>query len=155
MEYSKPQKTGRARQSGFTIIEAFIAVAVLAILGSIGINVYYDFTIRTRVSESVVVIGPIQHAMGLHVSESGELPDALSDMDFVSHSSVAFAGDFVSSVDVIDTGVIRVQLKTRDDMFTAAGKSVVFTGQWSMGSPHITWQVSGSVPAKYLPRGDY
>lgn len=140
-------------QKGFTLIEAFITVTILGVLGSVAVNVYYDYVVRIKVSEISSVIAPIQTGISFEVSLSGRLPDSLASIDYVSNSSTAFSGDYVSSVSVTNIGAIRIQLKTLADLRTASGTSVVYSPIWSFGAPNVKWSVSGTVPGKYMPDG--
>ena len=151
MNRKKQASYRQSLQRGFTLIEAFIAVTILGVLGGIAINVYYDYVVRVKVAESAAVVSPILTSISVGVSMNGVLPSALTDVDYVSHVSTAYAGDYVSSVNIISEGTIRVKLKTRDDLRTASGEIVTFTTPWTSGSSALSWTIGGTVPSKYLP----
>lgn len=139
----------KRKQSGFTLIELMIVVAIIGILASIAIPAYQDYTIRTRVAETASVVLPIKTNIGLHYSENGSLPAALVNLDYVDSVSTNYAGDYVAKVTVL-TGVITATLGINPDLPDALhGQTVVFTP--AANSTTINWAVSGSVPEKYLP----
>ena len=138
-------------QGGFTLIELMIVVAIIGILASIAIPAYQDYTIRSRVAEAASVALPIKTNVGLYVSESGTLPTSLSDLDYVTSVTSAYAGDYVTTLDVGTGGVITVTLKTTDDLpSTVSGKTVVFTP--TSNGTVVNWATTGSVPDKYKPQ---
>ena len=52
-------------QKGFTLIELMIVVAIIGILAAIAIPAYQDYTVRTRVSEGLVLAGAAKLAVSL------------------------------------------------------------------------------------------
>jgi type IV pilus assembly protein PilA len=50
-------------QNGFTLIELMIVVAIIGILAAIALPAYQDYTIRSKVSEGLVLSGGIKTAI--------------------------------------------------------------------------------------------
>lgn len=67
----------RSIQKGFTLIELMIVVAIIGILAAVALPAYQDYTIRSRVTEGIVLAG----AAKLAVTET-----------FASRGGVALAG---------------------------------------------------------------
>jgi type IV pilus assembly protein PilA len=53
----------KQNQKGFTLIELMIVVAIIGILAAIALPAYKDYTVRTRVSEGLVMASAAQQAI--------------------------------------------------------------------------------------------
>ena len=62
------------RQSGFTLIELMIVVAIIGILASIAIPAYQDYTIRAQVTEAFSLASELKGRIQEYRKERGTLP---------------------------------------------------------------------------------
>src|SRR5437667_392703 len=62
------------RQSGFTLIELMIVVAIIGILASIAIPAYQDYTIRAQVTEAFSLASELKGPIQEYRKERGTLP---------------------------------------------------------------------------------
>ena len=93
------------KQSGFTLIELMIVIAILGILIAIALPAYQDYTVRARVSEGVAQTAPAKLAVA---ETAAALPGGLASVT-AANSGFAFTDDstdFVESIEVQDEGVI-------------------------------------------------
>jgi len=67
------------RQSGFTLIELMIVIAILAILMAIAIPAYQDYSVRAKVSECVNAAAPLKLAISEFSISDGNLPSTADE----------------------------------------------------------------------------
>jgi len=92
----------KAIQKGFTLIELMIVVAIVGILAAIALPAYQDYTVRTKISEGLVLSEAIKQDL-----------------------SVAWAADSIAGVNNYITGMPLVSSKYVDSIVVATGTGVI------------------------------
>jgi type IV pilus assembly protein PilA len=128
-------------QSGFTLIELMIVVAIIGILAAIALPAYQDYTGRAQATEALSVTAGSRADIAVAVAE-GEDPTAINvaNLDGKYISGVTVGGDATAPTLTVafDTGVHK-------------DGSMILTATVANGQIQ-TWVCSG-LDDKYLPSG--
>jgi len=134
-------------QSGFTLIELMVVVAIVGILSAMAIPAYQGYSIRAQVSEGLVLSGPVKTAVTSFYEQWGTFP--ADNAEAALESPTDYSGQYVESISV-DGAAVSIRYGNKAN-FEISGWSVILTGT-SNGSSMI-WSCSsdGIIPDNYLP----
>jgi len=91
------------KQSGFTLIELMIVIAIIGILASVAIPQYQVYTQRTEATNAIASVRTVQLAVQEHFSINGQVPAAIADLapqgiDAAELVNVALGNDNINTV---------------------------------------------------------
>ena len=136
-----------AIQKGFTLIELMIVIAIIALLASLGLPMYQDYTVRAKVSELILAATPAKTALTEAVQVGNAMPADLSLSDQTSQ----YVASVVYSRDTDKLGLITVTAKEQPRI---GGKKLQLKATLADGG-QLSWScgpaATDGIDAKYLP----
>jgi type IV pilus assembly protein PilA len=131
------------KQSGFTLIELMIVVAIIGILAAIAIPAYQDYTKRSHVSEGLNLAGAAKAAVAEYYASNGTWPSDNAAAGLSPAASIT--GNAVNSVQVTNA-TVTVTYNAK----VTSGQTLILHATDNAGS--VDWDCTGgTVPDKWRP----
>ena len=132
---------------GFTLIELMIVIAIIALLASLGLPMYQDYTVRAKVGELILSATPAKTALTEEVQVGNVMPTELK----LSAQESQYVASVAYSRDSDKLGLITVTAK---DQPRIGGKKLQLKATLADGG-QLSWTCGPSaqdgIDAKYLP----
>jgi type IV pilus assembly protein PilA len=140
---NRMNRSFRAAQKGFTLIELMIVVAIIGILAAVALPAYQDYTIRAKVTEGLSLAAAAKTAVTETTQSNNALPANQAATGYASPAATAN----VTSVAIADTtGAITITYTA------AAGGGTIIMTPTVQANSEITWSCTGgTLVAKYRP----
>ena len=132
-------------QSGFTLIELMIVVAIIGILAAIAIPAYQDYIARSQLSEAMMLSGGAKTAIAEAWMQTGTIPTSNTAANLSTDTSIN--GKYVAKVTVTPSGIEVTMRKTVSSGISEKTLKLIPTTEG--GS--VKWTCSSNAEDKYLP----
>jgi prepilin-type N-terminal cleavage/methylation domain len=133
------------KQTGFTLIELMIVVAIVAILAAIALPAYKTYTDRAKFSEVIAAVGPAKTSFEVCVQGSSA-PGVNNANCLKAAQNVAASGGSVGYVDSVEAALYDISgayITATASSSLKANETYQIYGKVA-ADKRVTWVVSGT-----------
>ena len=133
------------KQTGFTLIELMIVVAIVAVLAAIALPAYQKYTAKAKFTEVVSATGPLKQQVELCYFDTQDITKCDNGASGAGWTitNAGANGGFVSKVEVADGKVTGTAVGAANGAVSGLqGQTIELSPSAANGA--ITWAVSGS-----------
>ena len=137
------------KQTGFTLIELMIVVAIVAILAAIALPAYQKYTARAKFTEVITATSGVKQQVELCMYDKGfanaACKNSASGAGWAIKAAADYATPYLATITVED-GVITAAASSGENLDSATYSLTPVSG----AAGQVTWTVGGDCKGKDL-----
>ena len=136
-------------QTGFTLIELMIVVAIIGILAAVAIPAYQDYTTRAKVSECVAALAACKTSVAEYYASQAALPTSTDAAGCSTNTS-----QYCSAITVGNGGAITLNIQDTAGVPSACALTLTPTETAAAAggtSGGLSWAGTTGCDKKYVP----
>ena len=142
-----------SRLQGFTLIELMIVIAIVAIILTLALPVYSNYSIRAKVAEGLSLGNAAKTAVSAACIENRNIIDLDNDKAGYSFQSGDDSKDYVDDVQASGACTAPMITITTKNTGRAPDPIILMTGNLPQNGGQMTWRCSSAnTPNWLLPR---
>jgi type IV pilus assembly protein PilA len=146
--FNKNCQTRVSPATGFTLIELMIVVAIIAIILTLALPVYSNYSIRAKVSEALSVGAAAKTA----TSATCVQDPSLTGLTLAKAGHSFNSSPYVNSMTVSGPCTAPIITITTHNIGVSPDPVITLTGDFPESSGRGNWTCTGNVSNVYLPR---
>jgi type IV pilus assembly protein PilA len=137
-------------QKGFTLIELMIVIAIIGILAAIALPAYQDYTVRSKISEGLNMVGAAKLAVAETYDSTGSFK--ANNTSYGLPLATSIKGNYVSTITATQSTITITYKPTGiGGTPTANGGTLIVVAATNAGSVEWSCTRATAIVAKYRP----